>query len=259
MIQILKRLKVVLNLKALLVTIAAVISTALCEHFELKISLPLTLVATGVVFPIVFSISGAYKRRETALSYYGSMKTHGRAIFFAARDWMDNPGEEVVGKAKQALGDVLRATRDLFNAPVSEMEKNEEGVYAEFSKVSRFVKSDLRGGGMSAGEASRVNQFLSKMMLAFESTKHVYQYRTPKTLRAFSDFFIIVLPVLYGPHFANMASESTKGLHFIMPVLLSVILVSLDNIQDHLENPFDQIGEDDVHINAEKFVARLEL
>ena len=43
-----------------------------------------------------------------------------------------------------------------------------------------------------------------------------------------------------------------------MPVLLSVILVSLDNIQEHLENPFDQIGEDDVIINAEKFLARIE-
>jgi len=44
-----------------------------------------------------------------------------------------------------------------------------------------------------------------------------------------------------------------------MPVLFSVILVSLDNIQDHLENPFDQVGEDDVVINPEKFVARLDL
>jgi len=37
-----------------------------------------------------------------------------------------------------------------------------------------------------------------------------------------------------------------------------VILVSLDNIQEHLENPFDLVGEDDVAINAEKFVSRLE-
>jgi hypothetical protein len=44
-----------------------------------------------------------------------------------------------------------------------------------------------------------------------------------------------------------------------MPILFSVIFVALDNIQDHLENPFDQVGEDDVLINAEKFVSRLEL
>jgi hypothetical protein len=46
---------------------------------------------------------------------------------------------------------------------------------------------------------------------------------------------------------------------FVMPVLMSLILVGLDNIQDHLENPFDQIGEDDIVFNAEKFVERLEL
>ena len=42
-----------------------------------------------------------------------------------------------------------------------------------------------------------------------------------------------------------------------MPVLFSLVLVSLDNIQDHLENPFDQVGQDDVLINSEKFVDRL--
>jgi hypothetical protein len=44
-----------------------------------------------------------------------------------------------------------------------------------------------------------------------------------------------------------------------MPVLFTTILVSLDNIQTLLENPFDPIGEDDIMINAEKFVARLAL
>ena len=44
-----------------------------------------------------------------------------------------------------------------------------------------------------------------------------------------------------------------------MPILFTTILVSLDNIQEHLENPFDQIGKDDITINAEKFVEQLNL
>ena len=36
-----------------------------------------------------------------------------------------------------------------------------------------------------------------------------------------------------------------------MPVLYSFIFVSLDNIQDHLENPFDKVGEDDIEINVD--------
>jgi hypothetical protein len=43
-----------------------------------------------------------------------------------------------------------------------------------------------------------------------------------------------------------------------MPILFALILVGLANIQDHLENPFDQIGEDDVAIDPDKFVASLD-
>ncbi|MBN2377150.1 MAG: hypothetical protein JXD22_12160 [Sedimentisphaerales bacterium] len=43
-----------------------------------------------------------------------------------------------------------------------------------------------------------------------------------------------------------------------MPILFATIFVSLDNIPEYLENPFDQIGEDDIIINAGKFVERLE-
>jgi len=93
--------------------------------------------------------------------------------------------------------------------------------------------------------------------VAYENIKHIYQYRTPRTLRSFSDLFITILPPLYGPYFVHISADYSYGLTYVTPVLFAVILVSLDNIQEHLENPFDQIGEDDVSINAEKFVLSL--
>jgi len=104
-----------------------------------------------------------------------------------------------------------------------------------------------------------MNQYLSKMMSAFESMKHIYQYRTPVSLRAYSDIFIVLLPVVYGPYFAGIEAEQFPALTYVLPALFSLILVSLDNIQSHLENPFDQIGEDDVNNNAEKLVENLDL
>lgn len=44
----------------------------------------------------------------------------------------------------------------------------------------------------------------------------------------------------------------------MLAVISTCFCASLDNIQAHLENPFDQIGEDDVMINVEKFVLRLD-
>jgi len=56
-----------------------------------------------VVFPIVFSIGGAYKRRETVLDDYGALKAHGRAIYFATRDWLEDPTPQVLDRAKERL------------------------------------------------------------------------------------------------------------------------------------------------------------
>ena len=54
-----------------------------------------------------------------------------------------------------------------------------------------------------------------------------------------------------------MVKDFSPSLEYVMPVLYSFILVSLDNIQDHLENPFDDVGEDDINIDANETVALL--
>lgn len=217
----------------------------------------MTLIATAIVFPVVFSIGGAYKRRESALDKYGSIKANGRAIYFATRDWLENPTEETLQKSRNLLGGLLGSCRRLFTEPIENLRDNEGDVYLEFSNLSKFIKNELRGNGLASGEVSRCNQYLSKMFIAFEDIKHVYQYRTPRTLRAFSDFFITILPPLYGPFFAYNAKDYSNGLGYVMPVLFSLVLVSLDNIQEHLENPFDQVGEDDIAFNVDEFVKRL--
>jgi len=256
--QTFKSIRTIINIQTFVVASLAVVSTWLCGRYGWRANFPLTLIATAIVFPIVFSIGGAYKRREATLDRYGSLKAHGRAIYFAVRDWIEAPNPAAEEEVKRILHDLLAACRALFHASIGETRGREEDVYAAFSRLSRFIKR-LREMGLASGEVSRCNQFLSKMIIAFESMKHVHQYRTPRTLRAYSKFFIYLLPVLYGPYFTHLAADYPGGLLYVMPVLFSVILVSLDNIQDHLENPFDQLGEDDVAINAEKFVERLAL
>ncbi len=254
----LKSLRLIIGVHTLVITLLAVASTWLCLRYEIIADFPLTLIGTAIIFPIVFSISGAYKRRESALREYGNIKAHGRAIFFATRDWLPESDSEVRGEIKDLLLMLLKACRELFHTPVDKMSEKEKEVYASFSKLSRFIKG-FREMGLSTGEVSRCNQFLSKMIVAFENVKHIYQYRTPRTLRTYSKVFIYLLPVLYGPYFAYISKEFAPQTTYMMPVLFTVILVSLDNIQNHLENPFDQVGEDDVVINAEKFVSRLDL
>jgi len=216
------------------------LSTAICIHFKYEADFPLTLVATSIVFPIVFSIGGAYKRREAALKEYAAIKGYLRAIYFVSRDWLPAPKPENVAKMNTLIKNFFHNFRVMFSSPKEDLIENEKIVYDNFSDFSLYIKNELRAEGLSSGECSRTNQYLQKMMVSFESIKHIYQYRTPRTLRAFSSLFIKVLPVVYGPYFAFKAEEMSWGLEFVIPILLTMILVSLDNIQEHLENPFDQ-------------------
>lgn len=247
----------IINFRTIIIAVLSVISTYFCIKYGITADFPLTLFATAIIFPIVFSINGAYKRREMALSKYGVLKALGGAIYFASRDWLVDPSEETLNKSRARLGNLLDACRTLFTSPVEQVRENEDRVYQAFSDLSSFIKDDLRGNGLASGEVSRCNQHLSKMMMAFEDAKHIYQYRTPRTLRLFSTIFITLLPILYGPYFAHEASDYSAYVTYAMPVLFSLVLVSLSNIQDHLENPFDGVGEDDIAINVEQFVDRL--
>ena len=257
MLKLIRRIGLIINYKTLIITFLALLSSYACRYFDFTANFPLTLIATAIVFPIVFSIGGAYKRREVALDEYGSIKAHGRALYFATIHWLENPPITLKEELKVHLESLMSACKHMFTKPVDELEKHEKDVYNSFTELSSFVK-EMRKHGLPSGEASRSNQFLSKMMISFERIKHIYQYRTPRTLRTYSNIFIIILPILYGPYFAYKANEYSVGLEFAMPILYSVILVALDNIQSHLENPFDQQGEDDVNFNVEKFISNLE-
>lgn len=251
------RFFMIINLQTLIISALAVASTAICIRTKFEADFPLTIIATSIVFPIVFSIGGAYKRREDALKEYAAIKGYLRAMYFASRDWLPQPKEEKVKKFENITSRFLDNFRIMFTSPKEQLEQNEHKIYGNFSEYSRYIKEDLRDEGLPSGECSRINQYLQKMMVSFEAIKHVYQYRTPRTLRAFSNLFIKVLPVLYGPYFAFQAESMAFGLEYVIPVLLTMILVSLDNIQEHLENPFDQVGEDDISFNVEKFMDNL--
>lgn len=254
----LRRTASIISKRTFIVMALAIASTYICLTYNISADFPLTLMSTAVIFPIVFSIGGAYKRREAALDQYGAIKAHGKSIFYAARDWPENPSPVALQNIRQELVTLLGACRTLFTSPKNEMDQHEKAVYESFSKLSRLIRVELRERGLASGEVSRCNQFLSKMLGSFEKVKHVFQYRTPRTLRAFSDVFITLLPALYGPYFAAVAADySSPALAYVLPILFAFVLTSLDNIQIHLENPFDQIGEDDVIINVEKFDERL--
>lgn len=246
----------VLDWQTLIVTLLAVASTLICHQTGFLADIPTGLIGLAVVFPIVFSINAAYKRREDALKNYSGMKAHAVTLYYAHRDWL--PGEN------NAESDHCRRVRkniaDLFTAVKEDLMKGGQDkalfarVYGVFSRFSRSNEV-LRAANLPANEVSRCNQYIEKMIVDYEKMRNIAAYRTPVSLRAYSRVFLNFFPIAFGPYFAMLVSKSTSfpAIGYIVAVLYSLVLVTLDNIQEDLENPFDAVGTDDIQLDIDEY------
>ena len=250
--RIFRSVGLIINYKTFIVTVLSVVSTWACFYYDFKADLPMTIVGIAIVFPVVFSIDSAYKRRERALNYLADLKAHSVSLVLAFRDWMPAVDKKYSKPVRKALVRLYVAMQDTFVEHRNEESHFEKMVYPIITDLSKYLQG-YREEGLQAGEMSRVNQYLSKILVDIENLRTILEYRTPVSLRAYSKVFIFSFPILYAPYFVYHAQEFSEGLQYFTPIIFSFILVSLNNIQDHLENPFDQVGEDDIHFRVEEF------
>jgi len=236
------------SLQTVIVIILACLATGICLHFDVYIDLPTSLIGVAIIFPIVFSINAAYRRREEALGHFASLRGHAIALFYAHRDWVPESSPEHANRMKQHIEDLLQSIHHYFIAKNGDEARFEE-VFNRFSEISSSMEK-LRDAGVSNNEISRCNQYMRAMMIDFEKMRNIRLYRTPVTLRAYSHVFLNTFPVLFAPYFAYLSDEDNLSVGFLVAVFYSLVLVSLDNIQEDLESPYDQIGEDDLNLNV---------
>jgi len=246
--KIIKNFSKIIDSQTIIITFLAILSTYLCNRFGFYADLPSGLIGIAIIFPIVFSINSAYKRREEALKYFASLRAHAIAIFYAHRDWvLDHPEHAV--RVKQLVGCLLGTIRDYFLSPPEEEKEKFNLVYKEFSDIS-LSHERLRKADVPANEISRINQYLRAIIIDFEKMRNIFLYRTPVSLRAYSQIFLNIFPILYAPYFASLCHKSYEIVGYGVAVVYSIVLVSLDNIQEDLESPYDEIGADDVNLDV---------
>ncbi len=237
----------VVNLQTIIVVSLACITTFVCIEYDVIIELPTALIGIAIVFPIVFSINAAYRRREDALKDFGSLKGHAIALYYAHRDWIPESTPDHSVRMKAIFDELLNAIY-VYLTGTGDRTTSFENVYGHFSRLSNSMEV-LRAAGVSGSEISRCNQYLRAMMIDFERMRNISCYRTPTTLRAYSQVFLNIFPILFAPYFAYISSESYDASGYVVAIVYGLVLVSLDNIQEDLENPFDGIGSDDLRLD----------
>ncbi len=241
-----------ITIQTVVIAALAVLCTWLCLRFGLAADIPTSLLGIAVIFPIVFAINAAFRRRERSLGWLADMKGAAMSLFFAYRDWVpkaDTPERAaLVAEASAALNSVLARVADYLGDDKQTKRDVLEDIYATFSRIS-MLNEKARSLGLPGNEISRANQFLTHMIRDFEKVCTIKEYRTPLTLRGYWQIFLNLFPIFFAPSFANLALKWNYVVGFGTAILYTLVLVGLDNIQEKLEHPFDQDSIDDIHLD----------
>ena len=237
----------IVDTHTIVVTLLALVSTHIAIQMDLSAEMPADIISIAVIFPIVFSINAAYMRREEALRHFASLRSNASGLRYAFRDWAREPVAGLRDRGYAAIDGCFDAIQSYLQGSDSR-QRDPDPVYERYSELSESIEG-LRDSGVSTSEMSRANQYLRLMMLDFELLRNIASYRTPVPLRAYSHVFLNTFPILVGPYFASLSRDYYLAMGYAVAALYSLVLVSLDNIQEELEDPFDADGLDDIRLD----------
>lgn len=141
----------------------------------------------------------------------------------------------------------LRTERAHFSADELQLVDKKIHKLTEVSEI-------LRKHGLQSPEVSRMHQYLEHIYNSFEILLTIKQYRTPRTLRYFLQFSLILSLLLLSPEFSQLGQFGIA-----VSMIIGLFLACLIEIQDKIEHPFRKHPEEIKEAFLERFQTRIEL
>lgn len=163
---------------------------------------------------------------------------------------MSDPG--LSDEAKMEMQDILIEISDSAMEHLKYKDRPIRELDETINKVQLFVIAHREQ--ISRRIRDRIFRFMSDLHESMENLHAINIHRTPQSLKAYCKLFLYLFPFIYAPVIINNLGASFP--HFVayaIVLLTEFILISLFNIQDQLEYPFDDYGVDDINLDAFKF------
>ncbi|MCE2614114.1 hypothetical protein LVD13_14150 [Flavobacteriaceae bacterium D16] len=220
----------------------AILTVFLSYWFEFSYDVDLTLLSIAIVFPLVFTIRGSFRRREKALEHLSKFRSALKTVNYFVLNNLELPQEDknkmegilsqISSKTILHLGGNFKSTKELDEI---------------INSVNLFMLET--GENVSPKLKDRVFRFMKDLHESIENLHAINIHRTPITLKAYCKVFIYIFPFIYAPTIIFHVGPTTpQGVSYFIVLLTQFILISLYNIQDQLEYPFDDDGLDDVNL-----------
>ena len=239
----------VFNYRLLFILVETVIVFFLYREYQITIDFDISIVSIAIVFPLVFSITSAYQRRQEAIGLFLDFRNKIidlTNIFFAV--------DKIEKKDYDLLFNKLFGIQTSLINYLTKEDSNYifEQIRQERKDVLRII--DDRKKMFNEREKDSLIRVKNELFLSAEKIRGIKLHGTPISLKKYCLIFIYFSPLLFNtqsiinktPFDLNIESSLT----LLFTLVMSFVLMALYNVQDYIENPFDQKGLDDLKIEA---------
>ncbi len=239
----------VFNYRLLFILVETVIVFFLYREYQITIDFDISIVSIAIVFPLVFSITSAYQRRQEAIGLFLDFRNKIidlTNIFFAV--------DKIEKKDYDLLFNKLFGIQTSLINYLTKEDSNYifEQIRQERKDVLRII--DDRKKMFNEREKDSLIRVKNELFLSAEKIRGIKIHGTPISLKKYCLIFIYFSPLLFNtqsiinktPFDLNIESSLT----LLFTLVMSFVLMALYNVQDYIENPFDQKGLDDLKIEA---------
>lgn len=201
----------------------------------------MTLLSIAIIFPLVFTIRGSFRRREKALEHLSQYRSALKTIYYFVTT------SDLEESEKNTLKNVLEVIAEKTLLHLKTNEEKIKDLDEEINKVYGFILS--KNGMISRRLKDKVFRYMNDLHEAIDNLNAIHVHRTPVSLKAYCRVFIYIFPLIYTPTIIyNIGENYNHTAVYFVVILTEFILISLYNIQDHLEYPFDNKGLDDIKL-----------
>jgi len=215
--------------------------------FSIKIDIDLTVLSIAIVFPLVFSITSAYQRRQDSIRHYTGFRN--KIIDLTNLIYsVDTIKEE---EYNSLFNKLLELQNDLNNILLNSLNHTESSRKYREQRKNIFIQIINLKNKFNEREKDSIIRVKNELFYDIEMLNGIRLHGTPLSLRIYCLIFIFISPFLFSSNeFFVIGDFSSDILSLIVSLTISFILMALYNVQDYIENPFDQKGLDDLKINS---------
>ena len=223
--------------------IIAIIVPYLAFRYNLEFDMDLTLISIAIIFPLVFTIRGSFRRREKALEHLSEFRSTLKTFSYFL---MSN---EKLSEEDQVEAEKLMI--NLSNTLMIHLKSNEKdttNIDARMHDLYEYVNS--KEDKISAKSKERLFRIMKDLHETIENVHAINIHRTPISLKAYCLIFIYIFPLIYAPTIIHrVGPDKGPWITYFIVLVSQFILISLYNIQNQLEYPFDDEGMDDIKLD----------